>query len=79
MTRSMSTIGADSTYADLCARTDGAPAGSSWGVFDNRDRGTANFAGIKPMVWEMVPSGATRRRWQCLYISWRLRGVVIFS
>lgn len=35
----------DSRYADLLCRTDGAPAGSSWGVFDRPDRGTANFAG----------------------------------
>ncbi|TQC50900.1 cyclase family protein [Rhodococcus sp. WS4] len=41
----MSKIGTDSTYADLRARTDGAPAGSSWGIFANPDRGTANFAG----------------------------------
>lgn len=34
-----------SRYADLLHRTDGAPAGSSWGLFDNPDRGTANFAG----------------------------------
>ncbi|MBC2640483.1 MULTISPECIES: cyclase family protein [unclassified Rhodococcus (in: high G+C Gram-positive bacteria)] len=45
MTTSVSEIDADATYADLCARTDGAPAGSSWGVFDDPDRGTANFAG----------------------------------
>lgn len=35
----------DSRYADLLSRTDDAPPGSSWGLFDNPDRGTANFAG----------------------------------
>jgi kynurenine formamidase len=39
-----------SPYADLVARTDGAPAGSSWGLFDNPDRGTANFAGREHIV-----------------------------
>ena len=34
-----------SRYADLLRRTDGAPTGSSWGLFDQPDRGTANFAG----------------------------------
>lgn len=34
-----------STYSELLRRTDGAPPGSSWGVFDHPDRGTANFAG----------------------------------
>ncbi|WP_111509475.1 cyclase family protein [Mycobacterium kyogaense] len=32
-------------YVDLLARRDGAPPGSSWWVFDDADRGTANFAG----------------------------------
>lgn len=34
-------------YADLRRRDDGAPPGSSWGIFDNPDRGTANFAGAE--------------------------------
>jgi kynurenine formamidase len=38
------------TYAQLCARTDGAPAGSSWGQFDDPDRGTANFAGPQQVL-----------------------------
>jgi kynurenine formamidase len=42
MTPTGLTIG--SRYADLLHRTDGAPKGSSWGLFDRPDRGTANFA-----------------------------------
>lgn len=46
---SVSNLGAglhtDCRYADLLHRTDGAPSGSSWGLFDDPDRGTANFAG----------------------------------
>ncbi|SEC53377.1 cyclase family protein [Rhodococcus koreensis] len=60
MTSPVSTIGPDSTYTDLCARTDGAPAGSSWGVFDDPDRGTANFAGPEQVraAAELVRRGA---------------------
>lgn len=36
-----------SPYADLLHRHDGAPRGSSWGLFENPDRGTANFAGAE--------------------------------
>lgn len=36
---------ADTRYVDLLVRRDGAPPGSSWWVFDDSDRGTANFAG----------------------------------
>jgi kynurenine formamidase len=36
--------GRDSTYAELKARTDGAPAGSAWGVFGDDDEiGTVNL------------------------------------
>jgi kynurenine formamidase len=45
MSTSSTPAGTAATYAQLCARTDGAPAGSSWGLFDDPDRGTANFAG----------------------------------
>jgi kynurenine formamidase len=38
------------SYAQLCARTDGAPVGSSWGLFDDPDRGTANFAGPRQVL-----------------------------
>jgi kynurenine formamidase len=40
-------VHAASRYADLANRSDGAPPGSSWGVFADPDRGTANFAGAE--------------------------------
>ncbi|MBT1191229.1 cyclase family protein [Rhodococcoides kroppenstedtii] len=45
MTTTASGLHPGSTYRELSARTDDAPPGSSWGVFSEPDRGTANFAG----------------------------------
>lgn len=55
MTPEFSAAGLHTRYADLQRRRDGAPPGSSWGVFDDPDRGTANFAAA-----EHVRSAARR-------------------
>lgn len=51
---------ADTRYVDLLGRRDGAPPGSSWWVFDDADRGTANFAGPQQVrsAAESVRTGA---------------------
>ncbi|AQT83045.1 hypothetical protein B1R94_23475 [Mycolicibacterium litorale] len=48
------------SYADLQRRDDGAPPGSSWGLFDNPGRGTANFAGPAQvrLAAELIKRGA---------------------
>lgn len=48
-TPAVSTVSRTSSYRELLRRTD-APAGSSWGLFDDPDRGTAAFAGAGDVV-----------------------------
>lgn len=47
MTPRVAAAGLPIRYSDLKCRDDGMPPGSSWGIFDNPNRGTANFAGAE--------------------------------
>src|SRR5580765_94916 len=55
------------TFADLCARTDGPPAGAAWGVFGDDDQiGTVNL--LQPS--RIVAGAAEVRLGQVHSLNW---------